>query len=133
MTEPSVIHLLQSRQRRMLAERAAGLPAGTGASLDPLEVPRPTRVKRKAVPVVTPSSLIGKILDVAKFLPQPFERELLIVEVWRKYPLDFGMKGYPYPNTNKVLTNIFGSKGLIQRGFLEQTDDGLWRVKQNNE
>jgi hypothetical protein len=50
----------------------------------------------------------------------PFSAEALIVASWTKFPRAFGLKGFAekYPDSNKVLTSIMGSKGLARRAWL---------------
>lgn len=71
-----------------------------------------------------------RILAVALTLPQPFRESDLIVAVWRRYPIEFGLPGYQdqHPNSNAVKTKLFGASGLIARGELEAVESGVYRV-----
>jgi hypothetical protein len=46
--------------------------------------------------------------------------ESLLVSVWKKHPIDFGLRGYEtcHPDARKLATCLYGSKGLIQQGYL---------------
>jgi hypothetical protein len=81
-----------------------------------------------------------KIILAAQGLsPSPFTLEALIVAAWRKFPQDFGLKGFAaaYPDSNKVTTCVVGRNGLIARGALKRegpkcyslTDDGRLLVE----
>jgi DNA-binding PadR family transcriptional regulator len=50
----------------------------------------------------------------------PFSAEALVVASWKKFPRAFGLKGFAelYPDSNKVLASIMGSKGLARRAWL---------------
>jgi hypothetical protein len=50
----------------------------------------------------------------------PFSAEALVVASWQKFPRAFGLKGFAetYPDSNKVLASIMGSKGLARRAWL---------------
>lgn len=50
----------------------------------------------------------------------PFTAETLVVAAWRQFPETFGLRGYldQYPDSNKVLSNVMGEKGLTRRGWL---------------
>src|SRR5262245_51287890 len=50
----------------------------------------------------------------------PFSAEALVVASWTKFPRAFGLKGFAeqYPDSNKVLASIMGSKGLARRAWL---------------
>src|ERR1700722_18683135 len=79
------------------------------------------------VNVLAECTLPEKILLAAHQLEEagqtPFSAEALIVGVWQKYPVTFGLKGYAelYPDSNKVLASIMGEKGLARRGWLIKT------------
>jgi hypothetical protein len=51
---------------------------------------------------------------------EAFSAEDLIVAAWQDSPETFGLQGYvdEYPDSNRVLTNIMGGKGLRQKGWI---------------
>ena len=79
-------------------------------------------------------TLPEKILLAAAALDEagqsPFSAEALIVSAWQKYPRTFGLKGYAeqYPDSNKVLTAIMGTKGLAHRGWLSKVGQKLYEL-----
>ena len=50
-----------------------------------------------------------------------FSAEDLIVAAWTDFPDSFGLQGYvsDHPDSNRVLTNIMGSKGLRNKGWIK--------------
>jgi hypothetical protein len=60
----------------------------------------------------------------------PFSAESLIVASWQKFPRTFGLKGYTdlYPDSNKVLSSIMGSKGLANKGLLVKMGQKLYTL-----
>lgn len=74
-------------------------------------------------------SAITKILVAAVNLEErgvlPFTEIELILESWKRFPDDFGLKGYEqlYPDTHLVLCKIMGKAGLIRKSLLEQKKD----------
>jgi hypothetical protein len=54
----------------------------------------------------------------------------LIVEAWRLYPDTFGLSGYSekYPDSNRVLTNIMGTKGMRGEGWLRKVGEKQYRL-----
>jgi hypothetical protein len=86
------------------------------------------------VNIVADCTVPEKILLAAFHLEQegqsPFSAEALIVSAWQKFPRTFGLKGYTdlYPDSNKVLTSIMGSKGLPTRGWLVKMGQKLYAL-----
>jgi hypothetical protein len=60
----------------------------------------------------------------------PFSAEALIVTAWQKFPRAFGLKGYAdqYPDSNKVLASIMGTKGLTRRALLVKMGQKLYAL-----
>lgn len=71
-------------------------------------------------------TVVEKILLAAHALEEsgqsPFTAEQLIVKAWEMDRELFGLQGYAsrYPDSNRVLTNIMGGKGLAGRGWIER-------------
>src|SRR6266566_4482774 len=59
-----------------------------------------------------------------------FTAEDLIVRCWQKFPDTFGLQGYSnqFPDSNRVLTNIMGTKGLRGKGWLRKIGEKRYRV-----
>ena len=47
-----------------------------------------------------------------------FTAEDLVVAAWRLYPGSFGMSGYDYPHSQRVVCRLSGPDGLIEKGLL---------------
>lgn len=60
----------------------------------------------------------------------PFTAEELVVKAWEKDKGLFGLQGYAelYPDSNRILTNIMGNKGLKGRGWVERVGEKLYRL-----
>lgn len=71
-------------------------------------------------------TVVEKILLAAYALEEggqsPFTAEQLIVKTWQTDHDLFGLQGYAkdYPDSNRILTNIMGRKGLAGRGWIER-------------
>ena len=59
-----------------------------------------------------------------------FTAEDLVVEAWSLYPDTFGLAGYSdrYPDSNRVLTNIMGTKGMRGKGWLRKVGEKQYRL-----
>jgi hypothetical protein len=59
-----------------------------------------------------------------------FTAEDLIVRCWERFPDTFGLRGYAekYPDSNRILTNIMGVKGLRGKGWLRKIREKHYRV-----
>lgn len=44
----------------------------------------------------------------------------LVDAVWRLFPNEFQLKGYELPNSGAVECKVYGLRGLVGRGLLEQ-------------
>jgi hypothetical protein len=86
------------------------------------------------VSTVTECTVPEMILLAASDLEQqgqsPFSAEALIVTSWQKFPRAFGLKGYAdqYPDSNKVLASIMGTKGLTRRSLLVKMGQKLYAL-----
>ncbi len=67
-----------------------------------------------------PEMILLAAWDLESEGKSPFGAEALVVASWRKFPRAFGLKGFAeqYPDSNKVLASIMGSKGLARRAWL---------------
>ena len=78
-------------------------------------------------------SLLEAILDTALRMPTLlFTMQDLIVACWRAHPEQFGLQGYDYPDSNRIVTKVYGANGLIGRGCLAWHDEDagkLWVVR----
>ena len=59
-----------------------------------------------------------------------FTAEDLVVTAWQLYPDTFGLSGYAdkYPDSNRVLTNIMGTKGMRGKGWLRKVGEKQYRL-----
>src|SRR5260370_11988277 len=59
-----------------------------------------------------------------------FTAEDLIVTAWQLFPDSFGLAGYAdqYPDSNRVLTNIMGTKGMRGKGWLQKVGEKQYRL-----
>ncbi len=74
-----------------------------------------------------------KILSCALELDREkgtFAAEDLVVRCWERFPDTFGLQGYAdkYPDSNRILTNIMGMKGLRGKGWLKKVAEKRYRV-----
>jgi hypothetical protein len=89
-----------------------------------------------SVSTVADCTVPEKILLAAHQLEEegqsPFSAEALIVASWQKFPKTFGLKGYAelYPDSNKVLSSIMGTKGLANRHLLIKMGQKLYTLSQ---
>src|SRR5262245_17116824 len=79
-------------------------------------------------------TVIEKILLAANALEEggisPFTAEQLIVKAWEMDKDLFGLQGYAneHPDSNRILTNIMGSKGLKGKGWIERVGEKQYRL-----
>jgi len=79
-------------------------------------------------------TVVEKILLAAHALEEagtsPFTAEALIVKAWELDKHLFGLQGYAdkYPDSNRVLTNIMGSKGLKAKGWIERVGEKRYQL-----
>jgi len=77
---------------------------------------------------------VEKILLAAHNLEEngrsPFSAEELVVKAWEDDKSLFGLQGYAdqYPDSNRILTNIMGDKGLKGRGWVEKVGEKLYKL-----
>jgi hypothetical protein len=59
-----------------------------------------------------------------------FSAEDLVVQAWKLYPDTFGLSGYSgqYPDSNRVLTNIMGTKGMRGKGWLRKVGEKQYQL-----
>lgn len=79
--------------------------------------------------LTVPEKLLIAALEVRK-RSATFAAEDLIVEAWHLYPDSFGLSGYAdkYPDSNRVLTNIMGTKGMRGKGWLRKVGEKQYRL-----
>jgi hypothetical protein len=59
-----------------------------------------------------------------------FTAEDLVVRCWQKFGDTFGLQGYAdqFPDSNRVLTNIMGGKGLRGKGWLRKVGEKRYQI-----
>ena len=77
-----------------------------------------------------PEMILLAAWDLEQQGQSPFSAEALIVTAWQKFPRAFGLKGYAdqYPDSNKVLASIMGTKGLTRRALLVKMGQKLYAL-----
>lgn len=73
--------------------------------------------------ILVSAVVIGEELDA-------FSVEDLIVRCWTMFPEAFSLRGYfaKHPDSNRVLAKLSGADGLCGLGWLEHTDQRMYRV-----
>ena len=77
---------------------------------------------------------VEKILLAARELEEsgksPFSAEELVIKAWENDKSLFGLQGYSeqYPDSNRVLSNIMGNKGLRGRGWIDKVGEKLYKL-----
>src|ERR1700733_5140009 len=79
--------------------------------------------------LTVPQKLLLAALEARK-KSATFTAEDLIVQAWKLYPDTFGLSGYGdlYPDSNRVLTNIMGTKGMRGKGWLRKVGEKQYRL-----
>ncbi len=79
--------------------------------------------------LTVPQKLLLAALEARK-RSATFTAEDLVVEAWRLHPDTFGLSGYSdkYPDSNRVLTNIMGTKGMRGKGWLRKVGEKQYRL-----
>ncbi len=79
--------------------------------------------------LTVPEKVLIAALEARKRSPT-FTAEDLVVEAWKLYPDTFGLSGYAdsYPDSNRVLTNIMGTKGMRGKGWLRKVGEKQYRL-----
>ena len=82
------------------------------------------------VECTVPEMILLAAWDLEQQGQSPFSAEALIVTSWQKFPRAFGLKGYAdqYPDSNKVLASIMGTKGLTRRSLLVKMGQKLYAL-----
>ena len=89
---------------------------------------RRSKAKQSSQPDRSRETRQEVLLTIAAVLPSPFRFEDLVVAAWNARPALFGLKTYPYPNSNAVLPRVYGTHGLVARGCLRQVSIRLLEV-----
>lgn len=79
--------------------------------------------------LTVPEKLLLGALKAREISPT-FSAELLVVQAWRLFPDTFGLAGFSqqYPDSNRVLTNIMGTKGMRGKGWLRKVGEKQYRL-----
>ena len=79
--------------------------------------------------LTVPEKLLLAALQ-ARERSKTFSAEDLVVEAWKMFPDTFGLAGYSdkYPDSNRVLTNIMGTKGMRGKGWLQKVAEKQYRL-----
>lgn len=75
-----------------------------------------------------------KVLAAAKTLPQPFSKSELVVAAWRRWPENFALSGFEqFPDSNKILSCLYGAKGLLALGRVRPDGTGMFTTNATEE
>jgi hypothetical protein len=79
--------------------------------------------------LTVPEKILSCVLDLDRE-KGTFAAEDLVVRCWERFPDTFGLQGYAdkYPDSNRILTNIMGMKGLRGKGWLKKVGEKRYRV-----
>ena len=79
--------------------------------------------------LTVPEKLLLAALE-ARQASATFTAEDLVVAAWQLYPDTFGLSGYAdqHPDSNRVLTNIMGTKGMRGKGWLRKVGEKQYRL-----
>lgn len=79
--------------------------------------------------------LVVAAADLQQRGTSPFSAEDLVVRAWRLFPDTFGLAGYAdehgdlmYPDSNRVFSEIMGTKPVRKRGLLEKVGRKQYRL-----
>jgi hypothetical protein len=87
------------------------------------------RLRQSPAERVKAVTLYDVILEAAKSLPQPFTRTALVIAAWRLDRSRLCLDGCDYhPDAAKVMTAVYGSRGLIAKGRLLAVAGGVFKV-----
>jgi len=80
--------------------------------------------------LTVPEKLLIAAFELHQRASPTFTAEDLVVSAWTKYPDTFGLSGYSdrYPDSNRVLTNIMGTKGMRGKGWLRKVGEKQYRL-----
>jgi hypothetical protein len=90
--------------------------------------PKPSFARAKA-PLKSESGA-DAILRAMRCEVHPLAKSGLVVVAWKAAPKLFGLAAYEdlYPDSNKVLSYIYGRRGLIARGKVVRVEGGRFQV-----
>lgn len=79
--------------------------------------------------LTVPEKLLLAALEARRHTPT-FTAEDLVVRAWEAFPDTFGLSGYAdrFPDSNRVLTSIMGSKGMRGKGWLRKVGQKQYRL-----
>src|ERR1044071_4680180 len=87
-------------------------------------------MRREPDRLTVPEKLLIAGTALSANTSRTFSAEDLIVHAWQMFPDTFGLAGYSdkYPDANRVLTNIMGTKGMRGKGWLKKVGEKQYRV-----
>ncbi len=57
-----------------------------------------------------------------------FSAEELVVTAWKKFPETFSLTGFDYPDSNRVLSEIMGSKSIRKKGLIKKIGKKMYQL-----
>ena len=78
----------------------------------------------------TGDKILAAMYDLSKGTTKPLKYEEIVVAAWKKFPQDFGLRGFDYPDSSDIHKPLYGplkSKGFIRTAnkFFSLTEHGI--------
>ncbi len=79
--------------------------------------------------LTVPEKILIAAMDI-NGADKTFTAEDLVITSWRRFPDTFGLQGYAekHPDSNRVLTNIMGNKGLREKGWIRKVGEKKYKI-----
>lgn len=74
--------------------------------------------------------ILAAMYELSQGSTKPLKYEDIVVAAWKKFPQDFGLRGYEYPDSSDIHKPLYGplkSKGFVRTAnkFFSLTEHGL--------
>lgn len=84
--------------------------------------------------ISTADKILSAMYDLSGGTTKPLKYEDIVVAAWKKYPQDFCLRGYDYPDSSDIHKPIYGplkSRGFVRTAnkFFSITEHGLTYIK----
>ncbi len=91
-----------------------------------------------SIKLTVSEKLILAAVDLEENQGPPFSAEDLVVRAWQMFPATFGLAGYndedgspQYPDSNRVFSEIMGSKPIRKRGLIQKVGRKQYRLTES--
>lgn len=70
------------------------------------------------------------VLAALELADRPLSPPELVLASWRASPELFGLRGHEgeHPDSNRVLSYLYGRRGLVRRGLVRRLEDGRFEA-----